>query len=76
TLDSDAPQPYTSMNIDDVLFLATPASATQDYGEDEQRRYRIGAVAYDRTNNLLYVTELLGDEENEQPVVHVWQVGD
>ncbi|EKD51230.1 MAG: hypothetical protein ACD_62C00303G0001, partial [uncultured bacterium] len=32
------------------------------------------AVAYDRTNNLLYVTELFGDVENEQPLVHVWGV--
>mgnify|MGYP001815148580 CR=1 FL=1 len=37
-----------------------------------QRRYRIGAVAYDRTNAFLYVLELYG--EGAKPVVHVWRV--
>ncbi|HLD43863.1 MAG TPA: hypothetical protein VJC18_00390, partial [bacterium] len=69
-----SPQPYTTMNIDDAMFLTTPAGALDEYGEGVQRRYRVGAVAYDRTNNLLYVTELFGDVENEQPLVHVWGV--
>jgi hypothetical protein len=41
-------------------------------GTGVQRRYRIGAVAYDRGNGRLYVLELFADEAG--PVVHVWEV--
>jgi hypothetical protein len=41
-------------------------------GTGVQRRNRIGAVAYDRNNDLLYVLELFADEA--KPVVHVWRV--
>ena len=41
-------------------------------GWGDQRRYRIGAVAYDRENALLYVLEMQADES--KPVVHVWRI--
>ena len=41
-------------------------------GWGDQRRYRIGAAAYDRENALLYVLELYAD--GAKPVVHVWRV--
>jgi uncharacterized protein (DUF2141 family) len=39
-----------------------------------QRKTRIGDVAYDRANNLLYVLELFAD--GAKPVVHVWKISD
>ncbi len=68
------PQPYAHLAIDDRLLLDVPLSALADFGTGDQRRYRIGAVAYDRARNLLYVTDQLGDVQNEAPLVHVWQV--
>ena len=66
------PQPYASLDIDDHLFL-NPAGVEPDLlGTGVQRRYRIGDVAYDRANGLLYVLELFADEAS--PVVHVWRV--
>ena len=41
-------------------------------GSGDQRRYRLGDVAYDRVNGLLYVLELYAD--GAAPVVHVWHV--
>ena len=41
-------------------------------GTGVQRRFRIGDVAYDRANGLLYILELFADEA--QPVIHVWQI--
>lgn len=41
-------------------------------GTGGQRRYRIGDIAYDRANDLLYVLELFAD--SAKPVVHVWRV--
>ncbi|PKO22052.1 MAG: hypothetical protein CVU38_11325 [Chloroflexi bacterium HGW-Chloroflexi-1] len=66
------PQPYASLDIDDHLFH-NPAGVEQDMlGTGVQRRYRIGDVAYDRQNGLLYVLELFA--EGAKPVVHVWRV--
>ncbi len=66
------PQPYASIDIDDVLFH-NPAGVEADMlGTGDQRRFRIGDVAYDRVNGLLYILELFADEA--QPVVHVWQI--
>jgi len=42
--------------------------------EAKQRRNRIGDVAYDRANGLLYILELFAD--GAKPVVHVWRVND
>lgn len=75
TLNPWDPQPYACMSIDEHMFLNTPQGALDDMGTGWQRRYRLGAVAYDRTNNLLYVTELFADSDGgDQPVVHVWKV--
>lgn len=72
-LESWQPQPYAALDIDDTLFF-NPSSVEIDLlGEGVQRRYRIGAVAFDRENGLLYVLELFAD--GAKPVVHVWQVG-
>ncbi len=66
------PQPYASLDIDEYLFL-NPAGVDQDdLGTGVQRRYRISALAYDRSNDLLYVLEPFADEA--RPVVHVWRV--
>jgi hypothetical protein len=66
------PQPYASLDIDEYLFL-NPAGVEEDMlGTGVQRIYKIGAVAYDRDNGLLYVVELFADEA--MPVVHVWRV--
>jgi hypothetical protein len=66
------PQPYASLDIDDYLLL-NPAGIEEDMlGTGVQRRYRIGAVAYDRSNDFLYVLELFADDA--KPIVHVWMV--
>jgi len=41
-------------------------------GTGQRRRFRISAVAYDRTRSLLYVLEPFAD--GAQPVVHVWRL--
>jgi hypothetical protein len=75
TMKPSEPQPYACMSIDTRLFLNTPAGAEGGMGTGWQRRYRIGAVAYDGARNLLYVTELFADADGgDQPVVHVWKV--
>ena len=71
-IESWEPQPYGSLDVDDHLFH-NPAGVEEDMlGAGVQRTYRIGAVAYDRNSDLLYVLELFADEA--KPVVHVWGV--
>jgi hypothetical protein len=71
-MDPWEPQPYASLDIDEHLYL-NPAGVEQDMlGTGVQRRFKIGAVAYDRKNNLLYVLELYAD--GAKPVIHVWRV--
>lgn len=66
------PQPYAYLDIDKYL-LFNPSKIEQDMlGTGVQRIYRIGAIAYDRENNLLYVLELFADEA--KPIVHVWSI--
>ncbi|MBN1180351.1 MAG: hypothetical protein JXD18_14155 [Anaerolineae bacterium] len=66
------PQPYAAVDIDEHMFF-NPAGVELDLlGAGEQRRYRIGDVAYDRDHGLLYVLELFAD--GAKPVVHVWRV--
>jgi hypothetical protein len=67
------PQPYASIDIDDVLFDNPSGTDADMLGTGDQRRYRIGEAAYDRANGLLYVLEQFAD--GAQPVVHVWRVG-
>lgn len=64
------PQPYAHLVLDDVLFLNPAGIEPETLGVGPQRRYRIGAVAHDAVNDLLFVLELFA--ENDKPVVHVW----
>ena len=66
------PQPYAMLDIDEHLFLNPSGVEQEMLGTGDQRRYRIGDVAYDRQNGLLYVLELFADEAS--PVVHVWRI--
>jgi len=67
------PQPYASISIDDRLIKNPNEVDIEALGSGVQRRFRIGDVAYDRANNLLYVLELFAD--GAKPVVHVWRIG-
>lgn len=72
TLNSWEPQPYASIDIEEHLFL-NPAGVEEGLlGSGVQRRYKIGAAAFDRTNGYLYVLELFADDS--KPLVHVWRV--
>jgi hypothetical protein len=71
-IESWEPQPYAFLDIDQHLYLDPPIGDRVGVGWGDQRRYRIGAVAYDRDSALLYVLEMLADES--KPVVHVWRV--
>jgi hypothetical protein len=66
------PQPYAVIDIDEQLYLNPPQWDRVNLGWGDQRRYRIGDVAFDRQNGLLYVLELYADEA--KPVVHVWKI--
>ncbi len=66
------PQPYAAVNIDENLFHNPDGVEPDMLGVGGQRRYRIGDVAYDRANGLLYVLELFA--EGAKPVVHVWRI--
>jgi len=67
------PQPYAVISIDNKLFMNPSGVDIDALGTGVQRRNRIGDVAYDRANNLLYVLELFAD--GAKPVVHVWRIG-
>jgi len=56
------PQPYATLNVDDVLYHIA----------SEQQKYHLGAAAFDRERGLLYVFEPFGD--GDKPLVHVWRV--
>ena len=71
-IESWQPQPYASLDIDEHLYLDPPVWDLMVLGWGDQRRYRIGDVAYDRESALLYVLELYAD--GGKPVVHVWRV--
>ncbi|UCH25406.1 MAG: hypothetical protein JSV66_15970 [Trueperaceae bacterium] len=64
TMEPYEPQPYATLNIDDVLYNLSSS----------QQKYQLGAAAFDRGNGLLYILEFNGDTEFEQPIAHVWQV--
>jgi hypothetical protein len=65
------PQPYSTLDIDEHLFLG-PSPEPMATGSGDQRRFRIGEMAYDRQRGFLYVPELLADDA--RPVIHVWSV--
>jgi hypothetical protein len=66
------PQPYASIDINEYLVLSPPEWEIQMVGSADQRRYRIGDVAFDRNSGLLYVLEQYAD--GAKPLVHVWQI--
>ena len=70
TLEPWEPQPYASLDIDEVLYFNPPEWELDSLGRGDQRRMRIGAMAYNRASDLLYILELFGDEA--KPIVHVW----
>jgi hypothetical protein len=72
TMESWQPQPYAVLDIDEHLFLSPPEWDVITVGSGDQRRFRIGDVAFDREHGLLYVLELYAD--GAKPVVHVWRV--
>ena len=57
------PQPYATLNINDVLY----------YKPTTELRF-IGGVTFDRDNGYLYVAEIRGDQDNQRPLTHVWKV--
>ncbi len=62
-IESFEPQPYASLNIDDILY---------NIPENELRH--LGAVSYDSKRGIIYLLEFRGDYENERPLVHVWKI--
>ncbi len=73
TMEPWQPQPYAVLDVDSDLFLPDPpADAAVYVGTGNEHRGRLGAMAYDRTSNLLYALELFAD--TYEPVVHVWRV--
>jgi len=68
------PQPYAVLDIDQYLFLNPDRVETEMIGEGEQRRFRVGDIAYDRMNQILYLVEYYAD--GAKPVIHAWSVGD
>jgi hypothetical protein len=71
-LESWQPQPYAVLDLDEFLFNSPPEWDRQMLGWGDQRRFRIGDVAFDRQNGILYILELYAD--GAKPVVHVWQI--
>ena len=68
---TSAPQPYAWLDIDSHLFLTGESVEPEMLGTGGQRRYRIGAAAFDRTSGRLFVLELFAD--GAKPVVHVFR---
>ncbi|MBN2468497.1 MAG: hypothetical protein JXD19_10140 [Deltaproteobacteria bacterium] len=65
TMETYDPQPYAVMSLDPAFFHV-------GYDLENEKRYLVGAAAFDRTNGLLYVMERRADEEKS--LVHVWKV--
>ena len=65
------PQPYAVLDIDEHLFLNATVEQSQ-LGYGDQRKHRVGEVAFDRERGYLYVIERFVDEA--KPVIHVWVV--
>ena len=61
-MESHEPQPYATLDIDEVLYHITSS----------QQWHHLGAAAFDHERGLLYVLEPLAD--GDRPIVHVWQV--
>ena len=66
------PQPYIVLDIDKYLFLPNPPADPNISGAGDQRKYRIGAVAYDDERGIIYVMERFAD--GVKPIIHVFGV--
>ncbi len=66
------PQPYAHIGVDEHLFANPSGIEAEMLGTGVHRRFRIGDVAFDRANGLVYLLELFAEEA--RPVVHVWRV--
>ena len=62
-IESYEPQPYATLNIDDIL-----------YSIPEFELRHLGAVSFDRKKGIIYLIEFRGDYENERPLVHSWKI--
>lgn len=71
-IESWEPQPYAVIDIDEYLYLEPPEWDEIELGWGDQRRRRIGDVAYDQAKGILYVLEQYAD--GAKPVVHVWKL--
>ena len=56
------PQPYAALDVDPYLVHVT----------SDQQKHRLGAASFDPARGLLYVFEVLADDD--RPLVHVWRV--
>ncbi len=56
------PQPYATMDLDEVLYNVTGA----------QQKHHVAACAFDRGHGRLFLFERLVDEERS--IVHVWHI--
>jgi hypothetical protein len=59
------PQPYATLEIDD--YLLNPG-----YDHERQKRYLVGAPAFDRDRSRLFIMERRADEDKS--IVHVFRV--
>lgn len=59
------PQPYAVLNLDPYLF-------DPSFNPERQKRYLLGAAAFDRARGLLYVVERRSDEEKS--LIHVFLI--
>jgi len=59
------PQPYASLDLDDLLF--DPGFDYENY-----KRYLVGDVAYDREHALLYLVERRAD--GDKSLIHVFRI--
>ena len=59
------PQPYASLDIDRYLF-------DPGFDHERQKRYLLGAAAFDRARGILYLFERRADDEKS--LVHVFKV--
>ena len=71
TMEPYEPQPYAVLDIDDHLFLNATVEPDM-LGSGDQRRYRIGEMAYDRDRGFLYIIEKFAD--GAKPVIHVFSI--
>ncbi len=72
------PQPYASLSLDKYLFNQDKVNHP-DF-PDTRNLYLLGACAYDRSNNLLYIVEYRGEKagleyNDDYPIMHVFRIG-